>query len=139
MLLVARKSRSEPKIAGYILIYVHKLSARIYSLAVHPDFQGHGAAKTLLENALEKLTCTDISTVKLEFRKSNIRLKKLYESFGFKQKVVLEDYYGDHEAAISMSLTHNRFKHITTNENLNGLTQHYFLTESRIQGIHLPN
>ena len=139
ILLVAKHGCEENKVVGYILVYVHKVSARIYSLAVHPDFQCHGAAKTLLKHALDMLETSNISTVKLEFRKSNTRVKRLYESFGFKQKMIIEDYYGDHETAISMNLAIKRLKCIAAKESLNALIHQHFLTETYIQNIHLPN
>ena len=42
--------------------------------------------------------------MKLEFRSSNTRLINLYDRFEFKQKAILEKYYGNTDDAISMSL-----------------------------------
>ena len=98
---------------GYILILVRKTTARFYSLAVHPDYQCRGIAKSLIKQALFKLVKLNIKTVKLEFRQSNIRLKKLYESFGFQQIAVLENYYGNVDPAISMCLVLSKKEAIT--------------------------
>ena len=104
MLLVARNDQADAGIAGYILVLIHKHSARIYSLAVDPACQGHGIAKLLLRHAFNKLGLANKFWVTLELRNSNERARRLYETFGFAQQGVIREYYGDGEDAVYMTL-----------------------------------
>ncbi len=103
LLLVARGSEPGTEVAGYVLVFVHTRSARIYSLAVHPRYQGRGLARTLLEAVLEALRARPLDAVKLEVRKTNCRARGLYESLGFEVTQTRPDYYGPNEDAICMS------------------------------------
>jgi ribosomal protein S18 acetylase RimI-like enzyme len=56
----------------------------IHHFAIHPDYQGRGWSKPLLEESLS--FCQSVGfQVKLEVHRDNYRAIKLYKSFGFKE------------------------------------------------------
>ncbi|MBQ0724828.1 MAG: GNAT family N-acetyltransferase [Cycloclasticus sp.] len=104
ILLVARQSNPTNPVIGYLLFFVRTKSARLYSLAVHPDFQRHGVARSLYAQALKILNNKGIYKLSLELRPSNTTALKLYQSLGFEQKTIRPHYYSDGESALCLSL-----------------------------------
>ncbi len=102
LFLVAKEDDSSTEVMGYILVFVRRLSVRIYSIATNPAYQRRGVARALLEHVLKETIALNIYNVKLELRETNKSALKLYESLGFKQKLVRRNYYGDNESAIFM-------------------------------------
>lgn len=60
--------------------------ARIFSLAVHPDFHARGIGTRLLRIALKYLQSRGVSTVRLEVRPDNCAALHLYERLGFETR-----------------------------------------------------
>lgn len=92
--------------AGYAMVLFRKGSsaARLYSIAVDPDFRGRGVAERLLAEAAQRAAARGAIRLRLEFRPSNKAAQRLYERAGF---TVLERkpcYYDDGEDAIRMEL-----------------------------------
>ena len=58
--------------------------ARIFSVAVHPDFQGKGIGKGLVKAGLEYLSSLGVKRVRLEVRPDNYPAINIYEKSGFK-------------------------------------------------------
>ena len=102
LLLVAKESRGRSELLGYILVLNRKLSARIYSLAINPDFQRRGVAKTLVKRALTESIVNQLFKVNLETRVTNVKALNLYKSLGFQEKHIRSKYYGDNEDACCM-------------------------------------
>lgn len=102
LLLVARPESESSVISGYILVFVRKRSARIYSLASAPEFRQQGVAKALLNACFVALRVREIGLVTLEVRASNRQAKALYLSLGFTAWRTRANYYGDGETAICM-------------------------------------
>lgn len=105
LLLVARPESYSPEISGYILVFVRKHSARVYSLATSQAFRQQGVAKALLGACFTVLKSRGISHVTLEVRTSNQQAKALYATFGFTVSGTKHNYYGDGEAAVCMRST----------------------------------
>ncbi len=101
-LLLLAKHRDSAQLLGYILVLVHRNSARVYSLAVHPSQQKQGIARALLTAAFDSLSLRHIYQIRLELRTTNLNALRLYESLGFKIKRVKADYYGKAEDALQM-------------------------------------
>ena len=98
-LLVAEKAN---RIAAYILIIYHPGTrlARIYSLAVIPEYRGTGIAKALIL-AGEKTAQNDGRFyLRLEVGIDNIPAITLYESLGYQKFGIYRDYYQDHKDAL---------------------------------------
>jgi ribosomal protein S18 acetylase RimI-like enzyme len=89
-------------VAGYGLLFYRRGTtlARLYSFAVHPDFQGKGIARELL-NKLEAMAReAKKSALRLEVRADNEPAIRLYESLNYKRFKVKLDYYEDHSQAL---------------------------------------
>lgn len=87
---------------GYtmILFNIGTSMARLYSFAVHPDYQGRGLAKALLDASEDAAREHDASTMRLEVRKDNKAAINLYTRMGYRQFGEHEDYYDDHMDAL---------------------------------------
>jgi len=57
--------------------------ARIFSIAVHADYQGYGIGTGLLRMGLDYLASRHVPRVRLEVRPQNAPAVHLYEKFGF--------------------------------------------------------
>ena len=107
LLLVAKSSQKTDQVMGYILVLVHRLSARIYSIATHPECHRQGIARSLVQNVISTLAAKDIGRISLELRQGNSRALALYTSLGFKKRGVYPSYYGDGEDALRMQLNYS--------------------------------
>ncbi|HEX2950281.1 MAG TPA: N-acetyltransferase, partial [Armatimonadota bacterium] len=68
--------------------------ARILSIAVDPNFQGHGIGTGLVRCGLEYLKQQGVPFVRLEVRPDNLSAIHLYEKFGFEKKGMTRDSQG---------------------------------------------
>jgi len=57
--------------------------ARILSIAVHPDTQGHGLGKVLMDAGMQYLSTCGVSRIRLEVRPDNPAAMRLYARYGF--------------------------------------------------------
>ncbi|MGZ8955229.1 MAG: peptidase C39 family protein [Methylovulum sp.] len=108
-LLVAEVMQS---VVGYILIIYHPGTrlARIYSLAVLPEYRGAGIAKALLL-AGEQAACDDGRLyLRLEVSIDNISAISLYEALGFQKFGLYRDYYEDHKDALRYQKRIRRYR-----------------------------
>jgi ribosomal protein S18 acetylase RimI-like enzyme len=99
ILLLARQGE---RLAGYILILCHRGTrlARIYSLAVDPDFRGQGIAAWLIHEGEQRARDSGRLHMRLEVSSQNASAIRLYESLGYKQFGLYHDYYEDHSDAL---------------------------------------
>lgn len=86
------------KMCGYVMLLfnIGTSLARLYSLAIDPEYQGKGIGHDLITAAEEVATDRNCITLRLEIRKDNIPSIRFFEKHGYKQFDVLEDYYEDH-------------------------------------------
>jgi len=92
----------ETKIIGYGLVLINQGTslARLYSLCVLKEYQGHGFASKLLSFLEDKAsTEKDCAYLRLEVKASNRGAIKLYEKLGYQKFSEKEDYYDDGETA----------------------------------------
>jgi ribosomal-protein-alanine N-acetyltransferase len=73
-------------------------------IAVHPEAQGEGIGRALLERVLLTLSVEGADVVKLEVRKSNEAAQSLYDDVGFEAIRRVPGYYDDGEDAYVMVL-----------------------------------
>ncbi|MGB5325528.1 MAG: N-acetyltransferase, partial [Pseudomonadales bacterium] len=104
-IFVARVKPGGSCLAGYILVFNRKHTARIYSLAVDPEFRRQGVARALVRCALAQCTANRLQKVTLEVRATNISAIHLYKLLGFIEKRRRPNYYDDGEDACCMVLT----------------------------------
>lgn len=92
------------QVVGYALCLTPKLprAARLYSLAVLPEWQGYGIATSLLVALFEQLVESGYERCSLEVRLSQMATQHLYQSLGFVPGEVLPSYYQDGEDGLRM-------------------------------------
>lgn len=74
--------------------------ARLYSLAVDPDFQRMGVAGALVRASENEATRNDCVTLRLEIRKDNVASIALFKRHGYREFGLYTDYYEDHMDAV---------------------------------------
>ncbi len=96
--------RVNGKFAGYALILLNHGTrlARLYSLAILPDFRGQGIAQLLLQEMERIATEHDRLYMRLEVSQHNASAIKLYEQMGYRAFGEYSDYYEDHSNALRM-------------------------------------
>jgi len=98
------KNGKEKKSAGSAILYPHRKTLRIFSIAVLPEFQGKHIGKKLLNYITEFCNKNNIPRISLETRKSDTKLINYYKKFGFKIACELKGYYSENEDAVKMML-----------------------------------
>src|SRR5690606_21927015 len=85
--IVAVARTPEGRVVGLVIVLMrrhkHNQSARLYSLAVDPDFRGKGLGEQLAEYVLAKVEEKGITRCFLEVADDNERARRLYERLGF--------------------------------------------------------
>lgn len=76
--------------------------ARIYSLIVHPDCQGRGIARTLLDSVECAAMARGCRALCLEVRADNAPALRLYQKAGFQVVRQITGYYQDHATALRL-------------------------------------
>lgn len=105
LLLVSRvKKGKNSVISGYILVLFYRKSARIYSVAVIPEYQKLGIASALLDNSIKMSANTGKAKMALEVKVSNESAIRLYKRLGFTCKKIIPDYYLDGTDAFRMEM-----------------------------------
>lgn len=87
---------------GMVLFSDGTSLARLYSIAVDPDWQGHAIGRKLAEAAEESAIEQECVSMRLELRPDNQAALKLYQSLGYRQFGFIADYYEDHADAIRL-------------------------------------
>lgn len=104
-LFVAKASRNNPAILGYICFWMFMGELHILNLAVHPDYRRLGIGSRLLEFALKMGNAAEVEFAVLEVRPSNKAAIRLYNRYGFVQVGIRRGYYSEsNEDAIIMEL-----------------------------------
>ncbi|EIJ44329.1 acetyltransferase [Beggiatoa alba B18LD] len=89
-------------IRGYtMLLLSHGTSmARLYSLAVHPDYRQQGVAQVLLTAAEDIALSHECVSLRLETRGDNMAMQHLVKKNEYKYFEEVSDYYEDHMLAL---------------------------------------
>lgn len=89
------------RLAGYALYLLRGNSpiARLYSLAVRPDYRGHHIAGKLLKAGAARMVAAGKTRLRLEVREDNAVARALYDQLGFSPIGRLAGYYEDGAAA----------------------------------------
>lgn len=90
------------RIRGYVLLLFSSGTsmARLYSIAVHPDFARCRIGDRLLEAAENAALERDCVSMRLEVRRDNPRSLNLFHRHGYRQFKEVLDYYEDHMTAL---------------------------------------
>lgn len=100
-------AESEGDAAAYVAILTRANSriARLYSIAVDPDFRRCGLAEALIDWAERESRRLGKERLRLELRPSNRAALRLYERAGFTFLERRLGYYDDGEDAVRMELS----------------------------------
>ncbi|MBD1557773.1 ribosomal protein S18-alanine N-acetyltransferase [Vibrio sp. S9_S30] len=90
-------AKANEQLAGYALVLFNQATqlARIYSIAVSPNFRGQGIAEQLINRCEKGTVERGYITLRLEVREDNLGAIRLYEKHGFKPLKTLIHYYDD--------------------------------------------
>ena len=96
--LLVETPGSGPELLGYVAVLFSKATsmARLYSIAVHPDLQGKGVGRRLLEAAEEAAWEHQRAYMRAEVRKDNTASLALFDRLGYRRIGEWQDYYEDH-------------------------------------------
>jgi ribosomal protein S18 acetylase RimI-like enzyme len=91
-------------LAGYLLIIFHRGTrlARLYSVAIDPQFRGKGIARLLMKEGEQQAKLRGALYIRLEVNNRNENAIALYTSLGFHKFGLLRNYYEDHSDALRM-------------------------------------
>jgi len=92
LLLVCEASA---QVIGFLAARQTADEAEILNIAIRKDFRRQGAASALLVAALDKFQRSDVVSVFLELRASNLAANALYERHGFVSAGSRKAYYRD--------------------------------------------
>ena len=81
------------QVVGHGILSVGAGEAHLLNVCVHPECQGNGFGRTIVEHLLVRAKARSASTVFLEVRPSNLVAYKLYETLGFNEVGIRENYY----------------------------------------------
>jgi len=84
------------KIIGHGILSVAAGESHLLNVCIHPDCQGHGFGKILVEHMLDRARRKDAQRIFLEVRPSNLVAYKLYENMGFDEIGIRQNYYPAH-------------------------------------------
>ena len=98
-------SQTDGEIVALIIASKTMVEADIYMLAVKKSHQGKGIGKKIFKELIEELKSSDLETIFLEVRESNIAAKKVYQKLDFIEIGRRKDYYSKpKEDALMMKL-----------------------------------
>lgn len=103
--IVVHDNPDEPqKLLGYGLVLFHYRGriARIYSLAIDPEWRGRGLGRTLLESCIEQARQRGCSEIRLEVSTGNLPALRLYAQTGFEIFGHRPAYYQDGSDAVRL-------------------------------------
>ena len=72
----------------------HARWARLYSLAVDPSLRGQGWGSRLLLAGEDWMREQGLDTCRAEVKSDNLAARRLYARHGYRESVILPDYYG---------------------------------------------
>ena len=78
---------------GHGILSIAAGESHLLNVCVHPDFQGHGFGRILVEHVLERARAGKASTIFLEVRPSNVAACELYDKLGFNEVGIRKNYY----------------------------------------------
>jgi [ribosomal protein S18]-alanine N-acetyltransferase len=89
-------------ILGFIIGYASGRTGFIYTLDVHPQHRKKGIGKRLMEALELELHASGARKIRLEAAIENPAALELYRKAGYKDAVLIENYYGQGKSAIRM-------------------------------------
>lgn len=100
--------REQSRIIGYALVQHVLDEAHLLNICVHPQQQGRGLGRQLLNAVIDAVSLRGSNLMVLEVRRSNRRAQELYLSAGFNEMSIRRGYYPaaqGREDAVLMGMT----------------------------------
>jgi len=102
----ASKPPFSPSLLGYGGFWLIIDEAHICTLAVHPNWRGHGLGELLLVHLIDQASQMNAAVLTLEVRATNLAAQRLYGKYGFRRVGRRIGYYTDTgEDALIMTTT----------------------------------
>lgn len=100
--ILVAEEKGQP--VGMVVILYRRTSklGRMYSIAVHPDYQGRDVGKSLFEAMESRLREKDMRGALLEIRADNAAHLERYQKQGYLLIRILPDYYPDGCAGLKL-------------------------------------
>lgn len=99
LIAISSRKESPQTLAGALLMFpTNTDEIFLHKIMVHADFRGQGIGSALMKQALQRADQVVLLTVNPE----NTPAVKLYESFGFQIRKIIEGYYRPHEHRLLM-------------------------------------
>lgn len=97
-------AEEDQRLIGVVVILYRKRSklGRMYSIAVHPDFQGRDVGKSLFEAMENRLKEKDMRGALLEIRADNTDHLARYQKQGYRLTRIMPEYYPDGCAGLKL-------------------------------------
>lgn len=94
----------DARVQGYVMVLFNAGTslARLYSIAVDPQWRGRGIASALVQAAENAALEADRLYMRLEVRRDNTASIALFERLGYRRFGTYADYYEDHMEALRM-------------------------------------
>ena len=92
----------EGKVVACAGAKIRNEEAEIETFAVDPDYHGRGIGTQLFSKLIDTIKERGAAFVYLEVRPGNTPAIKLYERFGFRALVNIENYYSNGDALVMM-------------------------------------
>lgn len=80
-------------LVGHAILSVAAEESHLLNVCVHPDYQGNGLGRRLVEHMIGVARAGKAQSIFLEVRWSNTVACELYESMGFNEIGIRPDYY----------------------------------------------
>ncbi len=95
----------KPLVIGMTVVWTMVDEAHIATIAIHPDYRGHGFGKRLLAESLRQAIQRGARSATLEVRDHNLLAQQMYLNFSFKIAGRRLRYYKDNnEDAVIMTV-----------------------------------
>lgn len=96
------------RLLGFVLARAVADEAEILTIAVAPDWQGHGLGRRLMDAVLSRVHADRVESVFLEVDEKNVAAIALYRKLGFFEVGGRKDYYRDVRGRPSSALVMRR-------------------------------
>lgn len=83
------------RVIGFLEYEVLFDDAEIFMIAVHPDFQGKGLGRMLMDFCVKDLQREGVRSVYLDVAVNNTRALEFYRKYGFEVVYTRKEYYKD--------------------------------------------
>ncbi|MDZ7806709.1 MAG: GNAT family N-acetyltransferase [Gracilimonas sp.] len=116
------------EICGVLILYIHKKTLRLYSIATSQGHQGKGVGDALLKQAEDVAGLSGFERISLEAEAGNKKLIEWYRKRGYEVVELITDYYADGVDAykmikiISANTPQTRIKNIIVTDDPNSLS-----------------